>query len=91
MIFNHVKLDRAVIFINYDAGVVFLAFLPNTLNWNKMMLPLESNLFNLLELVKKSIKEDFLRNCLTLVSFVYNLSVLKVNVLEANNSRIEKK
>ena len=90
MIFNHVKLDRAVIFINYDASVVFLTFLPNTLNWNKMMLP-ESNLLNLLELVKKSIKEDFLRNCLTLVLFVYNLSVLKVNVLEANNSRIEKK
>ena len=55
-----------------------------------MMLP-ESNLLNLLELVKKSIKEDFLRNCLTLVLFVYNLSVLKVNVLKANNNRIEKK
>ena len=90
MIFNHVKLDRAVIFINYDASVVLLTFLPNTLNWNKMMLP-ESNLLNLLELVKKSIKEDFLRNCLTLVLFVYNLSVLKVNVLKANNNRIEKK
>ena len=50
MIFNPVKLGRAVTFMKNRAGIVSLIFLPKTLNWNKITF-LASNLLNLAGLV----------------------------------------
>ena len=62
MTLNSVKLERAVTFMKYFAGVVFLIFLPKSLIWNKITFWLSSSL-NLAELVvnelTKSISKKF--------------------------------
>ena len=62
MTLNRVKLGRAVTFMKYLAGVVYLIFLVKTLIWNKITFP-ASNLQNFAELVEneplKSIYKNF--------------------------------
>ena len=58
MILNRVKLERAVIFIQYIASVVPLIFPPKTLVWNKLVLPV-SNSLNPLELVENEVGKAF--------------------------------
>ena len=61
MTLNRVKLGRAVIFMKYLAGVVFLIILPKTLIWNKITFPV-SNLVNFAELVKNELVKSIFKN-----------------------------
>ena len=57
---NHIKLGRAVTFMKYFASVVYLIFLPKTLNWNKIMFS-ASNSLNLAELVVNEVTTSILK------------------------------
>ena len=57
MTLNPVKLERAVTFMHYYAGVVSLIFLLKTLIWNKITFP-ASNLLNIAELVEHELMKN---------------------------------
>ena len=69
MIFNRVKLGRAVTFMKYFASVVFLTFLPETLTWNKITFP-ASNLLNFAGLVGNELMNSISKKIYQ-YSFIY--------------------
>ena len=58
IIFNSVKLERAVISVKHNASVFSLIFLPKSLIWSTMVLPAPNSSI-LLELVRNEPKKAF--------------------------------
>lgn len=83
MAFSHVKLECAVPFIKYIAGVFSLIFLPKNLIWNKVKF-FASNLQNLLELVVHAPGKTTSKKIINII-FSCDLSLLKVKILESDN------
>ena len=75
---NHIKLGRAVTFMKYFASVVYLIFLPKTLNWNKIMFS-ASNSLNLAELVVNEVTTSILKKIIIIFLFLSHLALLNVN------------
>ena len=83
MSLNRVKLERAVIFMIYLAGIVPLIFLAKNSVWNKIMFP-TSNSLNLAELVVNEPMKSICKNLQVFLSLFY-LSLLSVKISRAHN------
>ena len=75
---NHIKLGRAVTFMKYFASVVYLIFLPKTLNWNKIMFS-ASNSLNLAELVVNEVTTSIFKKIIIIFLFLSHLALLNIN------------
>ena len=83
MSLNRVKIERAVTFMTYLAGVVSLIFLAKNSVWNKIMFPI-SNSLNLAELVVSEPMKSVYKN-LQVFLFLFSLSLLSVKISRAYN------